>query len=226
MRWFFPTLRPALRPTLPAPLPAPLPVLAVLAALVALAPAGMVAGEADFTLQTPAMRASSPLPAFARAGPVRSFSDSGASAAGAWAIHEIIPEDQDFDDWTTLFAGLIEEDLSLDMRDYITGQFAVYARACGSTPEMYKVFDYQGSPEADEEQVLFTILCPAYRDDPERGEFVVMAAHRIGNDFLRFYQHWRGPAYDVRKPQEWPVPDAGLAAFLEVYRGHGFGPRQ
>lgn len=181
------------------------------------APAAAQTAGGVFTVKTPGMVATSPLPAFARSGGAEEYVNAGGGAR-PWAIHELIPKGESFEAWSTLFAGLLEENLNQDMSAYVNTQFGVYANACGSTTDMFRLFRHDGTAQDNRERILFSILCPAYNDSPDRGEVMVMMVVRQGRDYVRFYQHWRGPAFDPDTPQGWPRPEPdALRDFLEIY---------
>ncbi|MCB1336425.1 MAG: hypothetical protein KDK10_02845 [Maritimibacter sp.] len=128
-------------------------------------------------------------PAFTATRGKLDFADTGTGPDGApYVIHEVIPADETFEDWKTLFAVFIEDDLALDFQAYVGQVVRVYYLSCVDEPDI-QVLGSSGDTALD-----LTIYCRAYRDDPSTGELAQFALRRSGDDFARVYQHWRLPS--------------------------------
>lgn len=105
-------------------------------------------------------------------------------------IIEYVPDGQTLTDWTELFAVFIETPAIGTATDQMDIAHQLAMDACAST-------FLQSSQTTPDDIELFIIYCPSYRNDPQRGEVMVMHLRLVGNTVVRNYYHRRYPAYTM-----------------------------
>ncbi|AXX98433.1 hypothetical protein [Profundibacter amoris] len=136
------------------------------------------------------------------------FQNQGDMATGIKGfIQEFIPKGESFDNWSELYAIVAETPQIASLSENRIGVEIDYNNACINNPEIVSLVSSK-----TRETVL--AICPAYKDDPETGEMMMITMRDYKDTMVKVYYHKRGPAFDIDDPADYPLGKADIKSLL------------
>jgi hypothetical protein len=126
------------------------------------------------------------------------------------AIHEVIPKGETFEEWTELFAAMVEAGLDHTIGEYAGSQIESFRTACQIDEK--DVIYYQ----ATDTTAYLVIPCGKDNTAQGLGEVGVFYLAKVGGALVKIYHEWRGPSFDPSKPDQWPVGKPEFDAFYNL----------
>ncbi len=137
------------------------------------------------------------------------FQDHGEMAQGVKGfIQEFIPKGETFDNWSELYAIKAETPQIVSLFENRVGIEIDYNHACINNPKIVSLV-------SSETRETVLAICPAYKDDPNTGEMMMITMREYKDTLVRVYYHKRGPAFDIDDPNGFPLSEADVKSLLE-----------
>lgn len=135
---------------------------------------------------------------------------SGASGTGHLVTRrEMIRKGDSFDDWSELYALMIERPLEGELQNYVNAIWVSYQNDC------VDIAIQRSSLTGDDEE-LFSILCEAEKANPTRGEVAYFYMVLREGTLARLYQNVRVPAFDISQGETGLPQDKIFARLTEL----------
>lgn len=171
--------------------------------------APMCNAQETFVAQSPNLTVEVNMPRFHTvSGSIESRQSGEAQNGSPVVIDEIVPANESFDAWTSLFAIMIEEKVAITLDQYVSQQIQVYLDACDVNAEDIYMLDKNAI------HMIFMVPCPHYLTDSAHGEVAVFFVRKIDEGYVKIYQHWRGLGFALSDPDAWPMDVEALDGFL------------
>jgi len=122
-------------------------------------------------------------------------------------IQEFIPKDESFDHWSELYAIMAETPKIASLSENRIWVEIDYNNACINDPEIVSLVSSK-----TRETVL--AICPAYKDDPNTGEMMMITMREYKDTMVKVYYHKRGPAFNIDDPAGYPLGKADIKSLL------------
>ena len=136
------------------------------------------------------------------------FQNQGDMATGIKGfIQEFIPKGESFDHWSELYAIMAETPKIASLSENRIGVRIDYNKACINNPKIVSLVSSK-----TRETVL--AICPAYKDDPETGEMMMITMREYKDTLVKVYYHKRGQAFDINDPAGYPLNKADIESLL------------
>lgn len=136
------------------------------------------------------------------------FQNQGDMAQGIKGfIQEFIPKGESFDHWSELYAIMAETPKIASLSENRIGVEIDYNNACINDPEIVSLVSSK-----TRETVL--AICPAYKDDPNTGEMMMITMREYKDTMVKVYYHKRGPAFNIDDPAGYPLGKADIKSLL------------
>ena len=133
---------------------------------------------------------------------------------GPTYIIEQIPDGQSFERWGSLFAVVAEElepSRAVPMQTFVGLSVETNRRACAEGGFGVQVLG------SDDRSTIAVMVCDSVVDGPVElgygahvGEVSIWRFLVFENTYLKIYQRWRGPAFDIDVRGGWPVGEAEM----------------
>ena len=177
----------------------------------------------DITISIPTFSVTSEFkapPWASSSGPLASsnlFEDEGTSNLGTrYYIWEAIPKDENFENWSQLFAMTAETPMDGDVEGYMNGQINVYSNNC------WNVGHYVTRVRKDNAR-LFVLFCGRYKNGQAKGEVAFFHMQLHNRTLIKNYYHIRVEPYSLNEiDHNYPLNDSEMSeaikavSFLEI----------
>lgn len=131
-------------------------------------------------------------------------------------IVEQIPKGEAFESWTSLYAITATYKPDFAFKQYVGGSVALFAQKCGRENFNVEVLNQ------NETSVLLFIMCASYVNADNEfgysaavGDVTAMRLDKVHDTFIKTYHHWRGPKFDLKDRETWPVPGKTVVNMLK-----------
>ncbi len=136
------------------------------------------------------------------------FQDHGEMVQGVKGfIQEFIPKGETFDNWSELYAIMAATPKTGSLFENRVDVEIDYNNACINNPKIVSIVSSK-----TRESVL--AICPAYKDDPNTGEMMMITIREYKDTLVKVYYHKRGPAFDIDDPNGFPLSEADVKSLL------------
>ena len=106
--------------------------------------------------------------------------------------------------WKKFFSIQIEEGVKDPINVFKNIQLSAYLNYCNRESLKYNLI------KETNEQVVFNMFCPEYKNNKSTGEIAVFSMVRFKNYFVKIFQQWRGEKMLANDRSTWVANDAEL----------------
>lgn len=136
-------------------------------------------------------------------------------------IQEFIPKGQKFESWDKIYAILAETPYTQTLKDYMVEVNAPFEQACND----FAISHLLDRPDA----IVYLGFCPSYKNDPSKGEVVIMGLRIFEDTVMRFYYEGRGKSFPKvtanMDTSLLPIPDKDIRLMIQKIADIGIKPK-
>ena len=132
------------------------------------------------------------------------------------ALLELIPGNEDFEDWHHMIAVLAVADPDYGVEQHEASIAAAFSQNCAETDLVLQKL----APLAEGYPEMLLAMCGAYEQETKvtktgSGEILIAVVLTSPAGSAKLYQEWQGPAFDVNDATTWPVSEDELLSASE-----------